>query len=368
MPAGAAHANDLPRDFYDVLGLPRDASPEAVRRAYKRIALRWHPDRNPNDPAAEAKFKEAAAAYHVLSDPDRRRAYDQRSSVPGGHAGADPDFRSVDDVVQAMSDLFGDLFPGGRAQGAPAREVSRHQRGRDAFARVTLPFREAAFGTRHAVDVRGPATCLACHGTGAYEGDVDTCGACHGAGRISSARGFILFSAACGRCLGKGTVPIHGHCRACRGQGATERARRVTVSFPPGLSPGARIRAQGAGAPGEHGGPPGDLFVDVDVELDPRFERRQGADLFLTRKVSFPVLTLGGTVSVPMLLPDRDDRTELCDVPAGSQPGTVLTLEGKGCPTTGGGRGKLHVALDLEIPRELSKEARELVAKLRTLL
>ncbi len=376
MPSSAAHASPdpPPRDLYDVLGLPHDAAPEAVRRAYKRIALRWHPDRNPGDPAAEVKFKEAAEAYRVLSDPDRRRAYDTRGhgqAHPGG-AQPDPDFHSVDDVVRAMSDLFGDLFPGGRAQNAPGREESpsaRSARGRDAFARVTLTLGEAAFGCRREVNVRGPASCLACHGTGADEGDLRPCGACNGAGRYSSARGFILFSAACGRCLGKGSVPSQGPCRACRGQGATERARRVTVSFPPGLAPGTRIRAQRAGAPGERGGPPGDLFVDVDVEPDKRFTRREGADLFARQKAPFPTLAIGGTVPVPVLHPDRDDHTEMLTVPPGTQPGDTLVLEGRGCPRAGSGpRGHLHVTLDVEVPRELSKEARDLVARLSAVL
>jgi len=371
--ASTSREADPPRDLYDVLGLPRDASPEVLRRAYRRIALRWHPDRNPGNPEAETKFKEAAEAYRVLSDPDRRRAYDTY-----GHGGArpgagapDPDFRTVDDVVRAMSDLFGDLFPGGRSRGAPAPDpdARTRARGRDAAARATLTFREAAFGCRRDLQVRGPASCLACHGTGADEGALHPCDACGGAGRLSSARGFILFSAACGRCMGKGRVPAHGPCRACHGQGATERVRRVTVTFPPGLSSGMRIRAQGAGAPGEHGGAPGDLFVDVDVEPDRRFDRREGPDLFARCTAPFPVLAIGGSVPVPVLSPDRDDLTEPLTVPAGTQPGAVLVLEGRGCPKAGGGpRGRLHVQIDVSIPEELSPEARALVAKLAPLL
>src|SRR5579864_2375545 len=258
------------RDYYEVLGVSREASCDELRKAYRREALKHHPDRNPDNAAAEGNFKEINEAYQVLSDDEKRRVYDQF-----GHAGLDgaggPG--GMGDVFAHMQDLFAEMFSGSMGFGGGTRP----RRGGDLRVQSRLTLREAAFGCKREVGVRAPATCTDCSGTGAKPGSKpETCPQCRGSGQVSNTRGFVMFTSTCGRCRGVGRV-IKQACASCSGQGTVERARKVNVTFPAGIDAGQRLRVPGQGMPGPNGAPSGDLYVEVDVETDPRFER-DGAD------------------------------------------------------------------------------------------
>lgn len=355
------------RDYYEVLGLAaqRNASPEEVRKAYKREALKHHPDRNPGDPSAEAKFKEVNEAYQVLSDEERRQIYDQF-----GHAGLEGGggFDGAADVFSHMQDLFAEMFSGGGFGGGGRRQQAR--RGGDLRVQSRLTLREAAFGVKREITVVAPARCDDCGGTGAKAGTKpETCGHCRGTGHVSNARGFVMFTTPCPKCQGQGVVIKH-HCKGCEGRGAVERSRKVVVVFPAGIDAGQRLRVPGQGMPGPQGAPPGDLYVDIEVEEDNRFER-DGADLVTRVSVSFAEATLGGEIQVPSLgEPDAADgaaSTVPLRVPAGTQPGTVLAVKGQGVPRLDGrGRGSLVVVIQVDVPTAVSDRAKALLAELET--
>lgn len=351
------------RCYYEVLGIGREASSDDLRKAYKREALKHHPDRNPGNPKAEASFKEANEAYQVLSDPQKREVYDRF-----GHAGLEGGggFGGAGDMFSQMQDLFNEMFSG--AFGGGGR---RQARGQDLRVGAQLSLREAAFGVKREISVRAPVACGSCHGSGAEPGTKpETCPQCRGSGQVSNARGFVMFTTPCGKCQGQGSV-VRSPCTTCRGQGAVEKLRKVLVTFPAGLDGGQRLRVPNQGMPGPRGAPPGDLYVDIEVEDDPRFER-DGADLVTKAHVSFAQAALGAEVDVPALgdagpdgeLPPAVATTKL-SVPPGTQPSAVFTLKGKGVPRLDGrGRGALVVVVQVDVPRKLSAKARELVEAL----
>jgi molecular chaperone DnaJ len=346
------------RDYYEVLSVTREVSSDDLRRAYRREALKHHPDRNPGDATAEAKFKEASEAYQVLSDDNKRGVYDQF-----GHAGLDGSsggFEGVSDVFSHMQDLFAEMFSGGGGFGGGGRA----RRGADMRMQIRLTLREAAFGCKREVNVRAPATCTDCAGTGAKSGTKpEGCAQCRGTGQVSNARGFVMFTSTCPRCRGAGRVIKHP-CPTCVGQGAVERPRKVTVTFPSGIDAGQRLRVPSQGIPGPGGAPPGDLYVEVDVEDDPRFER-DGADLVARVRVPFVEAALGGEIRVPALESEDGEATVALAVPPGTQSGAVFTMKGYGIPRLDGrGRGSLVVALQVEVPTSLSPRARELIEQL----
>jgi molecular chaperone DnaJ len=346
------------RDYYEVLTVSREVSTEELRKAYRREALKHHPDRNQGDATAEAKFKEVNEAYQVLSDESKRAIYDQF-----GHAGLEgagaSGFEGVSDVFSHMQDLFAEMFSGGGGGG-------RSRRGADMRMQVRLTLREAAFGCKREVNVRAPATCTDCAGTGAKAGTKpEGCSQCRGTGQVSNARGFVMFTSTCPRCRGSGRVIKHP-CPTCAGQGAVERPRKVTVTFPSGIDAGQRLRVPNQGIPGPGGAPPGDLYVEVDVEDDPRFER-DGADLVARVRIPFVEAALGGEIRVPALESEDGDATVALGVPPGTQSGAVFTMKGYGIPRLDGrGRGALVVALQVEVPTSLSPRARELIEQLGT--
>jgi molecular chaperone DnaJ len=346
------------RDYYEVLGCAREVSAEELRRAYKREALKHHPDRNPGDAAAEAKFKEANEAYQVLSDDEKRRIYDQF-----GHAGLDGrggmgGMDGIGDVLSHMQDLFAEMFSGGGG---------RQRRGADLRVQARLTLRDAAFGCKREVSVRAPAACTDCGGSGAKPGSkVETCGQCRGAGQVSSSRGFVMFTSTCPRCRGAGRV-VKTPCTTCGGQGAVERPRKVNVTFPAGIDAGQRLRVPGQGMPGPPGSSSaaaGDLYVEIDVEEDSRFER-DGADLVTRVHVAFTDAALGADVIAPALEPHDEQATVKVTVPPGTQSGAVFTLRGHGTPRLDGrGRGALAVIVQVDVPTELTARARELLGEL----
>src|SRR4051812_26888789 len=356
------------RDYYEVLSVERGAGNDDIRKAYKREALKHHPDRNPGDAAAEAKFKECNEAYQVLSDDEKRRIYDQfgHAGLEGGMGGAG--FEGVGDVFAHMQDLFAEMFSGGGFGGFGGGGGQRRAaRGGDLRMQARLSLREAAFGIKREVTVHAPVRCDDCSGTGAKAGTKpETCGHCRGSGHVSNARGFVMFTTPCPKCQGQGVV-IKQHCKSCEGRGAVEKARKVVVAFPPGIDAGQRLRVPGQGMPGPQGAPAGDLYVEIDVEEDVRFER-DGADLVTRFHVSFAAAAIGAEVRVPAL-GDADGEeaqpTVPLKIPAGTQSGTVFTIKNQGIPRLDGrGRGSLIGVVQVDVPTELSERAKKLVQEL----
>lgn len=343
-------------DFYEILSVAKDASSDDIRKAYRKEALKSHPDRNPGDSAAEGRFKAATEAFQVLSDDEKRARYDRF-----GHAGlegipADP---GNGDIFSHFQDIFSEFFGGGGGGGGQRRRGGP-SRGQDLRLQQRLTLKDALLGCKRDVPLRMPATCDDCSGTGAKSGTKRRpCGACGGVGQVSTSRGFVMFTQTCPECHGEGSV-VKTPCPSCNGQGAVEKSRKVVVSFPPGVDNGQRLRVPGQGMPGSQGGPAGDLYVDIEVAQDPRFER-DGLDLVTRGHVSLVEAALGGKVHLEL----PDDTTVDVDVPSGTQPGDVITVKGRGAPRLDGrGKGSLQVVMQVEIPKSLSPRAKELLREL----
>lgn len=347
------------RCYYEVLGVERTATDDEIKKAYRQAALKFHPDRNPNDPTAADKFKEATEAFSVLSDPAKRARYDQFGHA-GLEGGGGVDFTNVGDIFSHFEDLFSEFFGGGIGFGGRARRPGGARRGADLRMTQRLSLKEAVLGCKREVSVRAPVSCDECKGSGAAEGSSRTaCQTCRGTGHVSTHRGFVMFTQTCRACGGEGSV-VEKPCPKCGGEGQVEKTRKVVVTFPAGIDAGQRLRVPGQGLPGVQGGPPGDLYVDVEVEPHERFER-DGNDLYTRVEVSFTDAALGATVKVPML----DESEEEVELPPGSQPGDVITLRGKGVPRLDGrGRGALHVQVQVKVPRKLSARAKSLLTEL----
>lgn len=351
------------RDYYEVLGVERTANGDEIRKAYKREALKHHPDRNPGNAEAETKFKSVNEAYQVLSDDEKRQIYDQfgHAGLEGGMGGGD-----ASDVFAHMQDLFAEMFSGGFGFGGGGRR-QQVRRGNDLRVQARLTLREAAFGLKREITVNAPAKCDDCNATGAKPGTKpEACAHCRGSGQVSNARGFVMFTTPCPRCHGQGVV-IKDHCKSCKGRGMVERARKVVVGFPPGIDSGQKLRVPGQGMPGPGGAPAGDLYVEIDVEEDPRFER-DGADLVTRVHVSFTDAALGAEIGVPSIgeaIDDAIDATVTCRIPAGTQSGSVFTLKGQGLARLDGrGRGSLIAVVQVDVPTVLSERARALLTEL----
>lgn len=353
------------RDYYEVLGVERAASADEIRKAYKREALKHHPDRNPGDGAAEAKFKEVNEAYQVLSDDEKRRAYDQfgHAAFEAGGGG----FEGVGDVFAHMQDLFAEMFSGGFGFGGGGGGRRQARRGGDLRMQARLTLREAAFGVKREVTVHAPARCDDCSGSGAKPGTKpETCGHCRGSGHVSNARGFVMFTTPCPKCQGQGAV-IKSPCKTCEGRGLVERSRKVVVGFPAGIDSGQKLRVPGQGLPGPPNTPAGDLYVEIEVEEDPRFER-DGADLVTRVHVSFVEAALGAEIQAPALgEPDSSDESPTIPlkIPVGTQSGSVIQLKGAGIPRLDGrGRGSLVCLVQVDVPTSLTDRAKKLLAEL----
>ena len=356
------------RDYYEVLGVERTASSDEVRKAYKREALKHHPDRNPGDATAETKFKAVNEAYQVLSDDEKRQIYDQfgHAGLEGGMGGGAPS-----DVFSHMQDLFAEMFSGGYGGGGGGGGGGRRQarRGGDLRVQARLNLRQAAFGLKREITVNAPTRCEDCQGSGAKAGTKpETCGHCRGSGQVSNARGFVMFTTPCPRCQGQGVV-IKDHCKSCKGHGAVEKARTVVVGFPPGIDSGQKLRIPGQGMPGPNGAPAGDLYVEIDIEEDGRFER-DGADLVTRVHVSFSDAALGAEIRVPSIgesLEDPPETTVPCRIPAGTQSGTVIQIKGQGVPRLDGrGRGSLVAVVQVDVPTRLTERAKALLVELES--
>jgi molecular chaperone DnaJ len=343
------------RDFYEVLGVAKDASDDEIKKSYRKAALQYHPDRNPDDPEAELKFKEATEAYSVLSNREKRAAYDRFGHAGVAGRGFDFDSAGMGDVFSQFQDLFSDFFGfgGGQARRGP-------QRGRDVQVAAQMTLAESMLGCKKDVTFRGVAPCEECSGSGAKPGTRPTpCVQCGGAGQIATQRGFVMFSTPCPRCRGAGQL-ISDPCTRCNGDGSVEKRRTVVVTFPAGIDTGQRLRVPGQGMPGPPGIPAGDLYVHVEVAPLEGFER-EGDELIARQSVSFVDAALGK--GLPLVLPDGSEVS--IDVPEGTQPGSVIRVRGKGMPRVNGrGRGDLHVVVDVTVPRKLSKKAKKILKEL----
>ena len=351
-----ADTTGTPRDPYDVLGVERRATAQEIKKAFRALARELHPDVNAHDPGAEEKFKEAAEAYEILSDEERRATYDRYGHEGLRSGGYAPNF----DGFGSIGDLFDAFFSGGSAAfGARGGPVT----GGDIAVAIEIDLLQAADGATIEVSYDVVERCEHCHGNGAEPGTpIRTCERCAGAGQLQAATrtpfGQMLRSVVCDVCEGDGRVPEQP-CRECRGRGRRAAKREIDVDVPPGIANGQRIRLGGHGHVGEVGAAPGDLYVLVRVQEDKRFVR-EGDDLITALDVPAPIAALGGTLEVPTL---RDNET--VELPSGTQPGEVLTIKGEGMPTLGRGRrGNLRVVVNVVIPRRLSDEQRELLRQL----
>jgi molecular chaperone DnaJ len=344
------------RDYYKVLDVPRTATEAQIKQAYRRLAMKYHPDRNPNDREAEERFKEAKEASETLTDAHKRALYDQH-----GHAGLEAAARGAGRggfSPDAFSDIFGDVF--GDIFGT-ARRGGRSQvfRGADLRYELELELDQAVFGHAAEIEVARLAECESCHGSGAAKGSQPvTCDSCGGAGQVRISQGFFQLQQTCPRCRGTGTI-IRSPCDSCFGQGRVRRVRKLAVKVPAGVDSGDRVRLSGEGEAGRNGGPAGDLYVEIHVREHPIFER-DGVHLSCEVPVSFATAALGGSVAVPTL-----DGDVLLKVPAETQSGRVFRLRDKGVkPVRGGARGDLFCRVVVETPVHLSAEQRELVHQL----
>jgi len=343
------------RDYYQILGLERDADLATIKTAYRKAAIQFHPDRNPGDQAAEDRFKQAAQAYAVLSDPEKRRLYDRFGEAG---LGAGKGFRGFDEAAFAdFNDILGDLFGLGSIFGG-GRARRRGSAGRDLRFDLEIDFEEAVRGLETRIQVPRMENCVSCDGRGALEDGIQTCSQCAGRGQVAFQQGFFTIARPCGSCRGAGKR-ITDPCEACGGQGRMQRESTLTVRIPAGVDEGMQLRLSGEGEPGSGGGRDGDLFVVLHVREHPLFERRD-EHIHCSVGVSFSRIALGGEIRVPTL-----DGEETLTVPAGTQSGEVFRLKGKGIPVVNGKRhGDQYVTVQVRTPKRLSDEQRRLLEEL----
>jgi molecular chaperone DnaJ len=347
------------RDYYEVLAVSRTASDQEIKSAYRRLAVKYHPDKNPNDATAEEKFKEAAEAYSVLQDAEQRRRYDRfghAGVASGGGAGAwgAPGFGGIEDI---LGDLFGfgDVFGGART----GSRRSAAQRGADLRYDLEISLEEASSGMTAQLRIPRLESCDTCKGSGAAEGtQAETCTTCSGSGQVRYQQGFFSVARTCSACRGAGRV-IKTPCKDCNGAGRVEREKQMEVKIPAGVETGSRLRVQGEGEAGTQGGPSGDLYVVIHVAEHEQFER-QGNNLYEAVPITFTQAALGAELKVKTL-----DGEEKLKVPMGTQTGTVFRLKGKGMPQLGGrGKGDLFVSVSVITPTSLTREQRRLLEQL----
>ena len=343
-----------PSNLYEALGVAKNASQDEIKKAYRKLARQYHPDRNPDDKSAETRFKEVQTAYDVLSDPAKRKQYDTMGNGrvrAGGAGGAPFDFNLGD---FDLGDIFGGVF--GRGARGTARRP-KAQRGADIEAVVNVSFEDSLKGIQTQIPVELETACRECGGTGAQPGTTPIiCPECNGRGVKAESQGLFSLSQPCPRCRGNGTV-IEQPCAKCHGTGRERRTKRYSVKIPAGVKDGTRIRLKGKGEPGAAGGPPGDLNVITRVAPSPTYQRRGEADLVVEVPVSFPTAALGGKVDVP-----TPEGPVSLKVPAGSEDGKLLRIKGRGAPRLkGGGKGDVLARLRIQVPKKLNKRGRELL-------
>jgi molecular chaperone DnaJ len=346
------------RDFYEILGVPKNASDEDIKKSYRKLAMKYHPDRNQGDASAEVKFKEAKEAYEMLSDAEKRAAYDQY-----GHAGVDPNMRGAAGAGgfggfgESFGDIFGDIFgQARRQQGGGGRQVFR---GNDLSYAMDISLEEAAAGKKTEIRIPSYDECDTCHGSGAKPGtSAKTCGTCQGQGVVQMRQGFFSVQQNCPHCRGSGKI-ISDPCAPCHGQGKIKRQKTLEISIPAGIDDGMRIRSTGNGEPGTNGGPPGDLYIEIRLQKHEVFQR-DGDDLHCAVPISFTTAALGGEVSVPTL-----NGEAAIDLPEGTQTGKQFRLRGKGIKGVRASfPGDLYCHITVETPVKLTEHQRKLLKEL----
>ena len=345
------------RDFYEILGVPKNASEDEIKKSYRKLAMKYHPDRNQGDASAEVKFKEAKEAYEMLSDAEKRAAYDQY-----GHAGVDPNMRGAAGAGgfggfgESFGDIFGDIFGQARRQQGGGRQVFR---GNDLSYAMDITLEEAAAGKKTEIRIPSYDECDTCQGTGAKPGtSAKTCGTCQGQGVVQMRQGFFSVQQNCPHCRGSGKI-ISDPCSPCHGQGKVKRQKTLEISIPAGIDDGMRIRSTGNGEPGTNGGPPGDLYIEIRLQKHEVFQR-DGDDLHCAVPISFTTAALGGEVSVPTL-----NGEAAIDLPEGTQTGKQFRLRGKGIKGVRASfPGDLYCHITVETPVKLTEHQRKLLKEL----
>jgi molecular chaperone DnaJ len=350
------------RDYYEVLGVEKSASDDEIKRAYRKLAGKHHPDRNPGDEASVAAFKEAAEAFDVLSNADKKARYDRfgHAGLEGMGGGGGAGFGDVGDIMDAFGEMFGDLFGGGggrRSGGGP-----RAKRGNSLQTSLTIELLDAAVGCSRDLEIDRHVSCVTCAGTGAKPGTKpQSCDYCSGRGQVVQSQGFFRVQTTCPACRGTGQI-IRDKCADCRGSRFVVRSSKINVKVPAGIDNGMQLCVRGEGEAGENGGPPGDLYVEMHVKPHSLFER-EGRHLTCRVPITFAQAALGTEIDIPILTGKQQ-----VSVAAGTQPGDILRLKGQGMPDPHGGpRGDLHVQFQIEVPKKLSKKQEELLRELADL-
>ena len=354
----------MANDYYETLGVARDADQDAIKKAYRKLAMQFHPDKNPGDSAAEEKFKEAAGAYEILGNAEKRAKYDRFGHAAFQNGGGGQGFSSTDDIFSSFSDVFGDLFGGGGFRQSRGRgRDTGPRRGADLRYICEIELKEVISGTEREVEFQTEESCKDCNGQGAAKGSTsETCPQCRGAGQVVSSQGFFSVATTCPSCQGGGKI-IKNPCTTCSGKGRTRASRKIKVSIPAGVDTGTQLRVSNEGEGGYRGGPAGDLYVELRVKDDARFERH-GVDLLAGVKISYIQALLGGEVDV-----ETFEGKEKISVPHGTSTGDRIRLEKRGVPSLrGSGRGSLYYEVTVDFPKKLAKEEEKLlreIAKLR---
>jgi len=356
------------RDYYEVLGVQRDAAKDDIKRAYRKLAIQFHPDKNPGDKASEEKFKEATEAYEVLGDEQKRQAYDQFGfagveGMGGGQQDHSTVFRDFEDIFGGFGDfssIFGSIFGNAGGGSFGGRQSDRPHRGSNLRYDIELPFEKAVYGTTVEISYSKDDTCKTCSGSGSTDGSGrKVCGTCKGSGQIRRSSGFFSISQPCPTCSGEGSV-IDKPCRDWSGSGITKKKQKIKVTIPPGVDDGKRVTIPGQGDVGPNAGAPGDLYVFIHVRSHEFFERHE-QDLYCAVRIDMITAALGGDVAVNTL----DGKKIKLGVPAGTQHGKLLRVREEGVPSSGGRRGDLYIKILVQIPPRLSRKGKELLEELR---
>lgn len=350
-------------DYYELLGVAKNASAEEIKKAYKKQALKYHPDRNKGDKTAEEKFKKINQAYESLSDPEKRQMYDQfgedglKGNPFGGAGGGGGGFRDMNDVFENFGDVFGDIFGGGRGS---RRGRKMPQQGSDLMMHITISFAESYEGVKKDINFSRSSTCNICSGTGAEPGSSKkTCPTCNGAGQVKVSHGFFSIAQPCPTCHGEGNI-TDKPCNNCRGTGFVKEEKKVSINIPGGISSGMKMRVGGEANSGINGGPRGDLYVEIKVKDHPLFEREED-DIYIEIPISYSQAVLGDKIDVPTM-----DGTVEMKIPAGTQSGTHMKLKDRGFPALQRhGKGSQYVILKLEVPKNISDKHRDHIIKLK---
>lgn len=349
------------RDYYEILGVSRDSDQDAIKKAYRKLAMQFHPDRNPGDKAAEDKFKEAAQAYEVLSDPQKRQAYDRFGHQAFAGGGGGPQFQNMEDIFSSFGDIFSEFFggPGMGGMGGQRQSRSGPRRGSDLRYICEIDLEDVLKGFEKEIEFDTEQSCEVCQGSGAEKGSTpEACTTCRGSGQVVTRQGFFTMASTCPTCRGEGKV-IKDKCKSCQGQGRKAAHRKIRVSIPPGVDTGTRLRVSGEGEGGFRGGNSGDLYVEIRVRDHDIFER-EADHLYAKIQISYLQALLGAEIEVPIL----NGKSKLV-IPSCTQPDQILTLKGQGLPSLRSGRrGDIQFEVLVEFPNKLKEEEQELLAQI----